>query len=323
MAHNLNFKNGKASMFYYGEKPWHGLGTELSHPATAAEAIKAAQLDYIVETKSIYLENGKEIGIAKATVREDTGEVLGVVGNQYRVIQNVEAFNFFDVLVGEGQAIYHTAGALGKGERVWILAKLPQNIVIQREDVVEKYLVLTNSHDGTSALRVYFTPIRVVCQNTLIMSLQCRAESIVIRHSGDIMSKIKEARRVLGIAIDYYAQFEQIANQLVDVKLNKAKAEDYFERVLLGEEKKKEETTRAKNIKNDLLALFDHGRGNDLSGIRHTLWSAYNSVVEYVDYYKTVKGEKEDKSNRLKSIWFGAGARQKAKALEVALAMTK
>lgn len=310
MAHNLN----ENRMAYYGARPWHGLGVELKHPATAREAIEAAQLDYAVALQPIYLKNNVLIDNAEATVRVDTNKALGIVSKRYRIVQNVEAFNFFDTVVGEGQAIYHTAGALGQGERIWILAKLPKNIILAREDIVEKYLCLTNSHDGLSALKVYFTPVRVVCQNTLIASMQDSRDGVSIRHMGNIKGKVDEARRVLGITIDYYIQFEQIAKQLVDVKLNVEKAEKYYNDLLFKEKKPDEISTNLVNKRDRLLYLFENGKGNRLPEIKHSAWAAYNAVTEYVDNDKTVKGLANDRTRKLKDIWFGTGAHLKQKA---------
>jgi phage/plasmid-like protein (TIGR03299 family) len=161
---------------------------------------------------------------------------LGVVGDGYKIVQNVEAFSFFDHVVGEGQAIYHTAGALNLGQRIWILAKLPKNIVLTREDVVEKYMVLTNSHDGTSALKLFFTPIRIICSNTLSMALKDAKDGISIRHSGDITSKVKEARKILGISLKWYNEFEELCKQLLGTQLSKSQVEGYYDRLLYGEE---------------------------------------------------------------------------------------
>ena len=172
MSHNLNQANGKAAMMYVGEVPWHGLGTKLDKPATAAEAIEAAGLNFTVEKWPMRTQRGSlPVNNHFATVRTDTKEVLGVVGSRYEPIQNKDAFTAFDSLVGEGEAIYHTAGALGKGERIWILAKMPDYIRINGNDIVEKFLLLTNTHDGTSVVRVKLTPIRVVCENTLSIAL--------------------------------------------------------------------------------------------------------------------------------------------------------
>lgn len=323
MAHNLN-ENGNR-MFYVGEKPWHELGTRLDNPATAKEAIEAAKLDYRVECHPIFLPSGNRVDFKRATVRIDTGDALGIIGNQYQPVQNTEAFEFFDIVVGEGQAIYHTAGALGKGERIWIMAKLPGNIIVGKDDAVEKYLLLTNTHDGTTALRMYFTPIRVVCENTLIASLPRTAgQGINIRHMGDIKSKIDFARKSLGIVVDYYAQFEQVAKSLADCKLNREQVEGYFAGLVFkGDKDEEEQTPQSFNTYHELLALFEHGIGHDQPSIKHSAWAAYNAVTEYVDHSSTVRGFAKDNSRYLKNIWFGVGAKMKSEAFDNVMAFVK
>ncbi len=137
MSHNLNFRNQKASMMYVGDVPWHSLGTKLDKLATAAEAIEAAQLDYLVEKHPLFAKVGNvylPVPDRFGTVRMDEKKVIGDVGARYTVVQNNEAFTFFDSLVGEGEAIYETAGVLGDGERIWIMAKLPTYIKINGKD---------------------------------------------------------------------------------------------------------------------------------------------------------------------------------------------
>jgi phage/plasmid-like protein (TIGR03299 family) len=304
-------------MMYVGEEPWHKLGTRLNKPATAKEAIQAASLDYEVEMVPIFTKNRIQIPNKVATYNPITKGVLGIVSPKYKIVQNVEAFDFFDSVVGEGGAIYHTAGALGQGERIWILAKLPDNIMVTKDDITEEYICLTNSHDGRNALRVYFTPIRVVCQNTLTMSMSDAGNGISIRHFGDIKSKINEARRVLGIAVTFYEKFEVISKQMASVPFHVSDANSYFDAVVFGEEKRKEETRRLLNCKDELLNLFERGKGNDLPGVKHTAWAAYNAVTEYVDHHRTAKGLEKDPTNRLKNIWFGSGANMKSKAFEL------
>lgn len=320
MAHNLNIVNGKANMFYTGERPWHGLGTKLDKPATAKEAIIAAGLNYPIAKEQMFLSNGKAIEGKFANVRQDTKDFLGIVGDRYQIIQNAEAFTFFDSVVGDGKAIYETAGALGKGERVWILAKLPGEMVIAKDDVIDKYLILTNNHNGLSCLQMYFSPVRVVCQNTLNASLKDAQNGISIRHTGNIQFKVEEVRRILNISFNYYEEFEKICKQLVDVKLDSKKSDLYFNDVL-GIEDDGEDSTKKMNEKNQLLHLFEYGKGNSNPAIKHSVYAAYNAVTEYVDHYKTVKNLEKDKTNKLKNIWFGTGASLKEKAFSKAVAL--
>lgn len=310
MSHNIN----EGRIFYHGQKPWHGIGTELDRPATSKEAITLARLGYEVELQPIFLKDGTQVPDRQASVRKDNNNVLGVVGNRYTVMQNVDAFNFFDNVVAEKLAMYHTAGALGKGERIWILAKLPKDMIIGKEDKVEEYLLLTNSHDGSTALQMYFTPIRVVCQNTLIASTRNKGQSIAIRHTTNMGSKVAEARRALGIAIDFYKELEEEFGNLANFSLKTQQVESYFDAVLKIKDGDKETSTRKKNEKDTLLGLFERGKGNDNPNIRHSAWCAYNAVAEYTDHYRTVKNSTENPSNRLKSIWLGSSARMKDRA---------
>lgn len=305
--------NENKRVFTVGEA-WHKLGTVVETEQTAENAVKLAQLDYNVVKSDLFTQD-KRVDSHVAIIREDTQEILGITTPKYKIVQNVNAFSFFDTVVGEGQAIYHSAGALGKGERIWILAKLPSNIVVGKDDTLEKYLCLTTSHDGKSSLKMYFTPIRVVCQNTLNMSMSDSKNGISIRHSGDIKRKVDEAREILNISIDYYKQYEQIVNQFEEKPLMVSEVEKYFEKVLAFPED--EVSTRKENQKNTLLHLFEYGKGQQL-GNKHSLWKAYNSVTEYVDHHSSVKNLSSNPSNKLSNIWFGNGAKIKQKAWEQA-----
>jgi phage/plasmid-like protein (TIGR03299 family) len=321
MAHNIN--EGKRVMTV-GQAPWHGLGTVLDKPATAIEAINAAQLDYKVSVKEIQTKEGIIIPFKKAIIREDTQTPLGVVGNVYTPVQNTEAFSFFDNVVGEGQAIYHTAGALGDGERIWILAKLPKEIVVAREDIVEKYLLLTNTHDGSSALKMYFTPIRVVCQNTLNATIQHSKDGVSIKHSSQVNEKIKIARDVLNLTLKKYDAFESIIKGFAKKSLKVSQVEKYFDTLIMGDTNdRKEETTKILNIKNRMQELFETGKGNQLDGVKGTVWAAYNAVTEFADHHKVVKNLDTDPTNRLKDIWFGASAKLKQDAFDLAMVFAK
>lgn len=316
MAHDLfvNEETGKASMFYVNEVPWHGLGTRLDNPATSEEAIREAGLDFDVELKPVhtYVDfDEKLIPKTYATMRSDTQDVLGVVGSRYQPIQNREAFSFFDSLVGEDEAIYHTAGVLGKGERLWLLAKLPDYIKIGKKDIVDKYLLLTNSHDGSSVVRAKLTPIRVVCNNTLSVALTGTEQEVRIRHTASAVDKLEEAHKLLGLTNSLYDQLDSIFNTMALRKISEKQLMDYV-KTLVPENPEAKHQTRNENIRNSILDLHETGLGADLS--RGTLWGAYNAVAEYADH---VQGSKNP-DKHLKSIWFGGGERLKLQAFKLA-----
>jgi len=308
---------------FTGEVPWHGLGTRLEEPATAADAIEAAGLNYEAELRGVCTVNGIPIPDRRAVVRSDSGEVLGVVGKSYIPVQNSEAFGFLDAVVADGSLRYHTAGALGKGERVWMLAKLPDDIRINgSDDITEKYLLLSNSHDGSSSLRVFFTPIRVVCANTLAVAHRNgRGQGISIVHKGNLAAKVKQAQDVLGLARRFYDDAAIQMNRLAAHSPSSRQLEEYFKQVY--PDGPAGESSRSRNIRSQLHRLFEEGIGHDVQGVRHTTWAALNAVTEFVDHHRSTRGKSaiERASNRLAAAWFGSGARLKQRAWDLALQM--
>jgi phage/plasmid-like protein (TIGR03299 family) len=322
MAHNVD------SMMYVGARPWHGLGKELANVATAEEAILAAGLDWVVEPRSVFVATGpgsySEIPGKRAITRVDTGHVFNVMSDGYTPVQNREAFGFFDSVVGKGQAIYHTAGSLGAGERVWMLAKLPGELRIEgTDDVTEKFLLLSNSHDGTSALRMFFTPVRVVCQNTLNLAMSGRGkgEGISVRHTANVMKNVQEAQRALGLAVKFYDTLGNTMNELANKAISRETLREYFN-AIVPNNADADRNTRTENIRRSMEQNFLYGKGNHLPGIKGTWWAALNGVTEYVDHDRSARGTGIDKvSNRLESQWFGSGAKLKAEAWDTALDM--
>jgi len=323
MGHNLEIRNGEVSMMYVGEVPWHGLGTKLETPATAAEAIQAAKLDWEVMKVPLHATDGKRQLEAKgkyAVVRKDlwgTEEcrVLGVVGKQYNPLQNREAFTFFDPIVGENAAIYHTAGVLGAGERIWILAKLPGNVTVINDDVTDRYLLLSNSHDGTSAVQVKFTPVRVVCQNTLTMALN-QGPTVRVAHVKNLRERLREAERLLGIVTRGFEEIESSFREMVRVQMNEDRVAQYLRSVFPDPRDPGNERAMMRARKNRLWAehFFDQGKGNREDGVVGTLWAAYNGVTEYVDHRQIRQAD----DRRLNSVWFGSGYLAKARAYRAA-----
>ena len=199
------------TMFYVGEKPWHGLGKEIKKCVKSEDAIKLAELDWDVIPMPIYDQFGREIHGYKINQRSTDNKNLGVVTNRYKIVQNREAFAFTDALLGEG-VVYETAGSLASGKRVWMLARM-ENTTLAEENI-DPYLVFTNSHDGTGAVRVAISPIRVVCQNTLNLALNNASRHWSCAHKGDIQSKLDEARSTLSNAKLYMDALEEEFGEL-------------------------------------------------------------------------------------------------------------
>ncbi len=293
--------------------PWQDFGTDLDNPATAREAIEFAGLDYTVVKKPMreFAEPNHPGDVSDhwVTVRTDTGEVLGIVDESYEPVQNRDAFAFFDTLVGSDEAIYETAGVLGRGERIWILAKLPGYIKVNRKDIVGKYLLLSNSHDGSSLVRVKLTPIRVVCNNSLTAALQGAGE-VHIGHTANAAEEMKQALSLLGLTNSLYEELGAIFNRMALTKITDKQLLDYVQ-TLVPDEGEGDDTGENKAIRDAFLALHESGQGADLS--RGTLWGAFNCVSEYTDH--RMEG---DPGSRLESMWFGRGEQLKLKAFQLA-----
>lgn len=324
MSHNLleNPETGQISMMFYGETPWHGLGKKLEHPATSADAIQAAGLDWQVVKQPLYVDIGQDYRLIDdkyMMMRADQlkyGPCFGIVSSNYTPLQNKDAFNFFDDIVGQEEAIFHTAGALGQGERIWILAKLPDTIRVIGDDICEKYLLLSNSHDGKSSVQMKFTPIRVVCQNTLTLALS-EGPTVRVSHTKNLQARIRQAQELLGIIKGRYDEIAQVYRAMTQVKMNKEKLIDYYKLVFPEPRDPANETERKRADLNRKVAenYYRNGRGNQEKGVVETLWAAYNGVTEMVDYHNMHNNPEKHLSN----IWFGDGYLVKARAYSVAV----
>lgn len=201
------------SMFAVREKPWHGLGEIVAEAPTAKEAIELAGLNWTVNSNPIYDMYGNEIKGFKANTRSSDNSVLGIVTNKYEIVQNVDAFDFADNLIGE-ELRYETAGSLKKGRLIWLLAKMPERYIC--EDKFETYMCFANSHDGTGAVKIAMTPIRVVCNNTLNIALHDARRSWSTKHMGNMNAKLSEARHTLELANEYLDGLAKEADKLAN-----------------------------------------------------------------------------------------------------------
>jgi phage/plasmid-like protein (TIGR03299 family) len=341
------------SMMYAGATPWHGLGTYVGEePVLSEEAIRLAGLDWEVGKHPIYTEvpeklwdgrpsviiNPKKITVPDnyAIVREDNDRVLGVVGNQYNIVQNWEAMQLMDDLAGPDKLIrYHTAGSLFGGKKVWMLAELTHlTITPVPNDEVKTYLVLMTGHDGRTNLMVFFTGIRVVCWNTWQIALQGasrKGKFVKISHRPSAHDRMEEAKEILGLAQKRVVSHAEVLRALAMKSINGAKWNEFLNDLMpLPEPKDMDKPGRgytiALNKREKLTELFESGVGTDIIGVRGTGWGAYNAVTEFTTHLNSVKVgvDKDNKAyarrkaeRQLDSTWFGTAANLNNKALSL------
>ncbi len=304
------------SMFYVNETPWHGLGQKFEEAPTISEAIEAAGLNWEVGLKELVTKDGMESVPAQATYRKDNNNILGVVGPRYSPLQNKDAFDWFQPFVDSGEASLHTGGSLHDGEKVWVLAQLNRdNMEITKGDEVQKFILLSNSHNGTTAIRVGYTPIRVVCANTLAASHSCSASKLIrIKHTRKTGEHLDNIRKIMN---NMDAEFEATAEQyrfLASKSINQKDLEKYVKKCMGLENTPDEDIkTRSRNLLDEVIELTENSR-NSMPGVGGTWWGAYNAYNEYLNYSK---GRTND--NRLDSLWFGTSGNDNKKALEYAV----
>lgn len=269
------------TMFYTREKPWHGLGTMVAEAPNSKDALRLAGLNWKVLQEPVYTENKELIQGYKANVRDTDRKVLGVVTDRYKVIQNEEAFAFTDTLLGEGVR-YETAGSLQEGRRVWMLARLPREFIIGGERI-SPYMVFSNTHDGSGAVKTALTPIRVVCNNTLNLALRTAKRSWSMIHTGDISGTIEEAKNTLLLADEYMTALGQEFEDLRKIKLSEKQVLDYIKILLPMEENYSLLQKRGvEKLRADMkMRYFD---APDLKGVGNNGYRFVNAVSDFATH---------------------------------------
>ena len=287
---------------------WGGLGTCIAEAPTSADAIRIAGLDWEVAPKPIYDEFGRELPGYKVNIRTSDNTALGIVTDRYKIVQNSEAFAFTDELLGQGVR-YETAGSLASGKRVWLLARMEDRLMAEEE--MENYLVFTNSHDGTGAIRVACTSVRIVCQNTLNLALKTAKRHWSCVHKGDIMGKLEEARYTLSNAEKYMEALEEEFGELKLKKVTDKQVADMTDKLLeiefnslfkkavktgqalefkerLRQQKYEEKLARKKK---DILEIY-----NEKPDLMYTERSAFRFVNAVSDYATHTTDHKQTKN---------------------------
>ena len=304
------------TMAYAGEVPWHGLGVRVPADLHPTQMLQKAGLDWTVRKVPAYADvAGQRVAVGRsALVRDSDDSILDVVSDDWNVLQNAEAFEFFHDFVANGDMEMHTAGSLRDGQLVWALAKVNDGFELFKGDQVDSYLLFSNPHKYGWSIDVRFTPIRVVCNNTLTLSLNTSSKNFVkVSHrrqfDGDMV------KETLGIAKEKLATYREMAQFLGGKRYTAPKLVEYFKNVFPvtgGPEKKKEMSISASKaldvIHTQPGATFAEG----------SYWQAFNAGTYMVDHKL---GRSQD--NRLTSAWFGQGKKVKADALELAVQMAE
>ena len=304
MAHNVE------TMFSAGRvKPWHYAETSevtklIQEAPTSKDALRYAGLDWMVEQTPVYMENGIEIPNYKANIRSTDKSCLGIVTDRYKIVQNTEAFEFTDAIVGEtenGVVTYETAGSLCGGRKIWLLAKMPVQKVL--DDEVEPYMFFSNSHDGSGAIKVGMTPIRIVCNNTLNMALAGAKRSWSTKHVGDMQSKLEEAKLCLQMADKYMQNLDIEADRLANAKLYKEQIDEILDEMFPiddnDSDRKKQNVQSAKD--SFYIAYFMP----DILKFGESAWRAVNAMSDMVTHSTPKRNTKSFNENRWGKIMDG------------------
>ena len=286
------------TMMYVREKPWHGLGTMVMEAPTSADALRLAGLDWTVDQTPVYTDTGIEIAGYKANRRNSDNAILGIVSDRYKIVQNTEAFEFTDALIGEtenGVVKYETAGSLCGGKRVWLLAKMPTQKIL--DDDVEPYMFFSNTHDGSGAIKVGITPVRIVCNNTLNIALNTAKRQWSTKHIGNMQSKLEEAKLCLQLADKYMKGLNEEADRFANATLYKEQIDEIFNEMFPIDD---DTTERKKNnineFKNEYYMCYLRP---DIAQFMNTAWGAVNAMSDVV----THSAPKRNTANYAENRW--------------------
>lgn len=322
MAHNLEYNEiTETHSFFATRTAWHGLGQKVESAQTSEEAIKLANMDFIIEKRPLYTQLDKDIqGVMIevpnkfATVRTDMNIPLGVVGKTYTVLQNTEAFKFVDELVGSKQAIFESAGVLYNGEKIFLTCKLPEQMIIGN-DVADCYFFLHNSHDGSKSVEMAFSTVFIVCENTLNMALRASKRKQKIKHTSNIIGGLFNAASIMGITKQRIEKETEVFKAMTKVNLSDEQIQKLIKMAMYPEMEAvnpEEYSTRFKNIMEDAFEYVTTNEAQIIPERNHTLWGFYQGINGIYNHknYKTA-------SDKVNSIMFGTGFNATNRALEL------
>lgn len=288
------------TMFSVREKPWHNLGVICEEALNSADALRIAGLDWTVERQPVFTADGKEVPGYKLNRRSSDGKALGIVSNKYKIVQNAEAFEFTDELVG-GDVKYVTAGSLYGGKKIWLLAQMPNTKILG--DDVEPYMCFANTHDGTGAVKICMTPIRVVCNNTLNLALRTAKRTWSAVHMGNFEAKVEEAKKALELAGKYMEELDLFADRMANATL---KPEDAYVLISKMFDYKDDDTDRVKRgmekLRADYMNCYYVEDNKKFVG---TAWGALNAMADLTGHNEPRRKTKTYAENNWGNIMTG------------------
>ena len=295
--------------------PWKRIGQDIKGETNVQNALQKANLDWEVEKIPMFfdgIEGKTSVKDNFLNIRVDNQRQLGVVGNRYEIIQNIEAFDFMNGLFETDELEMETCGSLNGGKRIWLQAKVPGGVEVVSGDPIEKYILLYNSHDGSSGMGICFTPTRIWCQNMLRATIKGSKRKIVLKHTPNFRAKLTEARTVLQLTTQYYDLFAEEMKYLAGNIANTEITKIFVDRMIpLSTSKQEGSVERTRQARYELHRLVESGRGTSVTGVRGTAYGLYNAAVEYAQYSKSVKGknlsEIDKVAKRMTSMTFDQG----------------
>ena len=313
MAHELEIVNGQAQMAYVGELPWHGLGTKVPADLTPDQFMVTAGLDWEVTKEKLVTPQGVVVPNKEALVRTSDNSVLDVVGTGWNPVQNSEAFEFFNDYVVAGDMEMHTAGSLKNGQMVWALAKTKESFELFNGDQTDNYFLFTNPHQFGKSINIRMTPIRVVCNNTLTLSLSKESDKMVtVNHRKAFdPDMVKEQ---MGIARQKMEQYKSMAEFLGGKRYTADNVIQYFNEVFGAPAKEKVDNVIPFTSRNAKIAYENLDTQPGANFAQGSWWTAFNSVTHMTDH---LQGREND--SRLQSAWYGRNRKVKLNALDKAL----
>lgn len=294
MAHNLdtNTEVGGAAFFSVRLPAWHSLGNIIQHAPSKEEAMTLAGHNFRVEKRPVYDEDMRKIENYNRTIRLDRPELtLGVVTDAWEPIQNEEAYDVAEAMLGTNEVVLETGGTIDEGRRIFLTAKLDKTLYIGGE-ALAPYFLITLGHNGRHALKALCTPTRVVCQNTLQMAVDGARDSYSFRHTKGYDACIGEAKNALGLVKKYYETYEERANRLLAEAFSKVQFTSLVETLVpIAEDAVARTKTLAEQKRADIIACYG---ADDLNDIRETKWGAFNAIADFSDHHRTIKNEEAE-----------------------------